>query len=166
MLAELTAENVPTVRTMTTRPQTKAASTRFQPARFSSRARARQAHTVMDAAPRSVPRNAANPTSASTSNGREGSFELMDATCTAESIPLTVISRHTMAASAVAQPHRNAVAGLPAPSLRRANSRPCSATPAVDTTIASDAAYMNATSADPVRMEHTTSRMGTSAAEM
>ena len=71
-----------------------------------------------------------------------------------------------MAASAVAQPHRNAVAGLPAPSLRRENSRPCSATPAVDTTIASDAAYMNATSADPVRMEHTTSRIGTSAAEM
>ena len=71
-----------------------------------------------------------------------------------------------MATSAVAQPHRNAVAGRAETPSPRQTKKPYSATPAVDTAIASDAAYMNATRAEPVRMEHTTSRMGTSAAEM
>ena len=53
--------------------------------------------------------NAANTMSASTRTAAEGSFELIEATCTAERMPLATMKAHTMATSAVAHPHRNAV---------------------------------------------------------
>ena len=110
--------------------------------------------------------NAVNTTAATSSTPAPGSFDDMEPTCTPDRMPLATTSRHTSETAAAAQPHRNAAPGLPAPRVPFANSNACNATPAADTTSVSAAANRNATNAEPVRMEHTTSSMGTPDAEM
>ena len=111
MLATFRAENVPTVRAATTAPHKATAAMSESSRLYPARQRATHAHTTMEAAPRSVPRKAANPMTPTTMIGSPGSFDDMEPTCTADRIPSTTTTRHTSATSAVAQPHRNAVSG-------------------------------------------------------
>ena len=74
--------------------------------------------------------------------------------------------RHTMAASAVAQPHRNAVSGFPHPAYRANTKTRTEPTPPSERTSASPAANRNATKAEPVRIRQTTSSIATPDAEM
>ena len=150
---------------MTTKPHTAHATSRFTQARFDVFARRTHATATIDAAPSSVPRNAANTIAATTSTPVPGSFELIEPTCTADRMPPPTITRHTIATSAVAHPHRNALAALAWQPSRRAIAA-YKATPATESVSASEAANMNATNAEPVRMEQIVSRMATSLAEM
>ena len=111
MLATFRAENVPTVSAATTAPHKATAAMSESSRLCPARQRATQAHTTMEAAPRSVPRKAANPITPTTMIGSPGSFDDIEPTCTADRMPSATIIRHTSATNAVAQPQRNAVSG-------------------------------------------------------
>ena len=77
MLATFRAENVPTVRAATTAPHKATAAMSESSRLYPARQRATHAHTTMEAAPRSVPRKAANPMTPTTMIGSPGSGKSM-----------------------------------------------------------------------------------------
>ena len=100
MLAAFRAENVPTVSAATTAPHNATAAMSESSRLCPVCQRATQAHTTMEAAPRSVPRKAANPMTPTTMIGSPGSGKsmlakripsILPAMTTAESMETTQI---------------------------------------------------------------------------